>query len=45
MIVLEPRIQESVPDWQHPHGLPDSAFDALLTQDRPVIFAFPGYPQ
>ena len=32
------------PDSQHPHGLPDAAFDALFTVDRPVIFAFHGYP-
>ncbi|KPF72968.1 phosphoketolase [Bosea sp. AAP35] len=30
---------------QHPHGLSDPDFDALFTQDRPVIFAFHGYPQ
>jgi xylulose-5-phosphate/fructose-6-phosphate phosphoketolase len=29
---------------QHPHGLSDSAFDALFTTDRPVIFAYHGYP-
>ncbi|MGW5378398.1 phosphoketolase family protein [Nocardia sp. NPDC003999] len=29
---------------EHPHGLPDSEFDTLFTQDRPVIFAFHGYP-
>ncbi|WP_350349007.1 phosphoketolase family protein [Agromyces sp. G08B096] len=28
----------------HPHGLPHEAFDALFTADRPVIFAFHGYP-
>jgi xylulose-5-phosphate/fructose-6-phosphate phosphoketolase len=28
----------------HPHGLPDHEFDALFTTDRPVIFAFHGYP-
>lgn len=28
----------------HPHGLSDDAFDALFTADRPVIFAFHGYP-
>ncbi|WP_342627337.1 phosphoketolase family protein [Nguyenibacter vanlangensis] len=32
-------------DGQHPHGLSDSAFDALFTPDRPVVFAFHGYPQ
>ncbi|WP_416395321.1 MULTISPECIES: phosphoketolase [unclassified Curtobacterium] len=29
---------------QHPHGLPDEAFDALFTRDHPVVFAFHGYP-
>ena len=29
---------------KHPHGLPDAQFDALFTADRPVIFAFHGYP-
>jgi len=29
---------------EHPHGLPDREFDALFTADRPVIFAFHGYP-
>ncbi len=28
----------------HPHGLGEAAFDALFTADRPVIFAFHGYP-
>ena len=32
------------PETQHPHGLPDSEFDALFTTDRPVIFAYHGYP-
>src|SRR5205085_6191962 len=29
---------------EHPHGLSDAEFDALFTQDRPVIFAYHGYP-
>jgi xylulose-5-phosphate/fructose-6-phosphate phosphoketolase len=29
---------------QHPHGLPDEQFDRLFTTDRPVIFAYHGYP-
>jgi xylulose-5-phosphate/fructose-6-phosphate phosphoketolase len=29
---------------EHPHGLSDAAFDALFTTDRPVIFAYHGYP-
>jgi xylulose-5-phosphate/fructose-6-phosphate phosphoketolase len=32
------------PDTEHPHGLPDSEFDALFTTDRPIIFAHHGYP-
>jgi xylulose-5-phosphate/fructose-6-phosphate phosphoketolase len=28
----------------HPHGLADREFDALFTRDRPIIFAFHGYP-
>ena len=33
-----------LPEAEHPHGLPDAEFDALFTEDRPVIFAFHGYP-
>ncbi|MFJ1708092.1 phosphoketolase [Kitasatospora sp. NPDC088346] len=29
---------------EHPHGMPDAEFDALFTRDRPVIFAYHGYP-
>jgi xylulose-5-phosphate/fructose-6-phosphate phosphoketolase len=32
------------PPSEHPHGLPDPDFDALFTTDRPIIFAFHGYP-
>src|SRR5205085_9461196 len=32
------------PASEHPHGLPDKQFDALFTRDKPVIFAFHGYP-
>ena len=32
------------PQSEHPHGLQDEAFDALFTTDKPVIFAFHGYP-
>jgi xylulose-5-phosphate/fructose-6-phosphate phosphoketolase len=32
------------PDTEHPHGLPDSQFDALFTTNQPVIFAYHGYP-
>ena len=31
-------------DSEHPHGLSDAQFDALFTTDRPVIFAYHGYP-
>jgi xylulose-5-phosphate/fructose-6-phosphate phosphoketolase len=33
-----------LPDNEHPHGLPDREFDALFTTDRPIIFAYHGYP-
>jgi xylulose-5-phosphate/fructose-6-phosphate phosphoketolase len=29
---------------QHPHGLSDADFDALFTRDKPIIFAYHGYP-
>jgi xylulose-5-phosphate/fructose-6-phosphate phosphoketolase len=32
------------PDTEHPHGLPDTQFDAIFTADQPVIFAYHGYP-
>ncbi len=32
------------PDTEHPHGLTDRDFDALFTKDKPVVFAFHGYP-
>ena len=32
------------PESEHPHGLPDAEFDALFTADRPVVFAYHGYP-
>src|SRR5258706_8250661 len=32
------------PEREHPHGLPDDAFDAIFTTDRPIVFAFHGYP-
>jgi xylulose-5-phosphate/fructose-6-phosphate phosphoketolase len=32
------------PTSEHPHGLPDSDFDALFTTGKPIIFAFHGYP-
>jgi xylulose-5-phosphate/fructose-6-phosphate phosphoketolase len=33
-----------LPETEHPHGLPDAEFDTLFTADKPVIFAFHGYP-
>jgi xylulose-5-phosphate/fructose-6-phosphate phosphoketolase len=32
------------PQSEHPHGLNDKDFDALFTSDKPIIFAFHGYP-
>ena len=32
------------PASEHPHGMPDAEYEALFTSDRPVIFAFHGYP-
>ena len=32
------------PDTEHPHGLSDREYDALFTTDKPVIFAYHGYP-
>ncbi len=32
------------PQSEHPHGLSDKEFDALFTKDKPIIFAFHGYP-
>jgi xylulose-5-phosphate/fructose-6-phosphate phosphoketolase len=32
------------PQSEHPHGLSDKEFDAIFTKDKPIIFAFHGYP-
>ena len=32
------------PHEEHPHGLSDRDFDALFTIDKPIIFAYHGYP-
>ena len=32
------------PASEHPHGLSDTDFDSLFTTDKPIIFAFHGYP-
>jgi xylulose-5-phosphate/fructose-6-phosphate phosphoketolase len=31
-------------ETEHPHGLPGREFDALFTTDKPIVFAFHGYP-
>jgi xylulose-5-phosphate/fructose-6-phosphate phosphoketolase len=33
-----------LPPQEHPHGLSDAQFDTIFTSDKPVIFAFHGYP-
>jgi xylulose-5-phosphate/fructose-6-phosphate phosphoketolase len=33
-----------VSEGEHPHGLSDAMYDAVFTTDRPVIFAYHGYP-
>jgi xylulose-5-phosphate/fructose-6-phosphate phosphoketolase len=33
-----------VPREEHPHGLRDADFDALFTTDKPILFAYHGYP-
>jgi xylulose-5-phosphate/fructose-6-phosphate phosphoketolase len=32
------------PEAEHPHGLADRDFDAIFTADKPVVFAYHGYP-
>ena len=32
------------PQSEHPHGLDDEGFDQLFTRDKPIIFAYHGYP-
>jgi xylulose-5-phosphate/fructose-6-phosphate phosphoketolase len=32
------------PEREHPHGLRDADFDLLFTRDKPIIFAYHGYP-
>ncbi len=32
------------PETEHPHGLSDNDFDTLFTTDRPIVFAYHGYP-
>jgi xylulose-5-phosphate/fructose-6-phosphate phosphoketolase len=37
-------LMKLVPPTEHPHGLSDPDFDILFTKDKPVIFAYHGYP-
>ena len=32
------------PESEHPHGMPDAEFESLFTTDKPIIFAYHGYP-
>src|SRR5262249_19504900 len=32
------------PEREHPHGMSDNEFDTLFTTDKPIVFAFHGYP-
>lgn len=32
------------PESEHPHGLPEREFDSIFTTDKPIIFAYHGYP-
>jgi xylulose-5-phosphate/fructose-6-phosphate phosphoketolase len=32
------------PETEHPHGLPDREFDSLFTKNKPIVFAYHGYP-
>jgi xylulose-5-phosphate/fructose-6-phosphate phosphoketolase len=32
------------PESEHPHGLADGLFDAIFTTDKPIVFAYHGYP-
>jgi xylulose-5-phosphate/fructose-6-phosphate phosphoketolase len=33
-----------MPREEHPHGMPDAEYDSLFTTDKPVVFAYHGYP-
>ncbi|MEU9801270.1 phosphoketolase family protein [Streptomyces sp. NPDC051000] len=37
-------IARLMPREEHPHGMTDTEYDALFTTDRPVVFAYHGYP-
>lgn len=32
------------PNYEHPHGLTDTDYDLLFTKDKPILFAYHGYP-
>ncbi|HSB37709.1 MAG TPA: phosphoketolase family protein [Gaiellaceae bacterium] len=32
------------PESEHPHGLPDGEFDSIFTTNKPIVFAYHGYP-
>ncbi len=40
-VVAQMRLQD---DQEHPHGLPHREFDTIFTSDKPVVFAYHGYP-
>jgi xylulose-5-phosphate/fructose-6-phosphate phosphoketolase len=37
-------IMKLLPHEEHPHGLTDREFDEIFTKDRPIVFAYHGYP-
>jgi len=37
-------LMKLLPTSEHPHGMSDKEFDSLFTTDKPIIFAFHGYP-
>lgn len=37
-------LMKLLPESEHPHGLSDKDFDSIFTTDKPIIFAFHGYP-
>jgi xylulose-5-phosphate/fructose-6-phosphate phosphoketolase len=37
-------LMKLLPQKEHPHGLSDAEFDSIFTTDKPILFAFHGYP-
>ena len=37
-------LMKLLPQKEHPHGLSDAEFDGIFTTDKPILFAFHGYP-